>query len=530
MQNLLRKSLSNWSLDLRTLAVARILIGIILVKDWVDRILSLDTFYSDHGLFPRQALMEDLSYRWNWSLLFLTGETVQLFILMLVGLSFYFFFLIGYRTRLFSVLSWIFFVSILSRNPLVIHGGDDLLRVGLFWFCFLPTNYFLSIDRKLNPKQFANLPTVTSIASFGIIFQLCSMYFFTAVLKNHPIWHTEGSAIWYSLHIDSFSRNFALLLRHVPRDLLALATKATLGMELFAPILILSPLPWPKFTSWTRIAVPLTLIIFHLGLAISFPLNLFPWICIVFWIALLPAKVFELLPFWKPTWFVAPKANLSLPNKTMAVEFGFMQRKHRQFRNALRSLQNAFLIFCVGLVLFWNVRGLGDIEKFPIPSPWFEIGNSLQLYQRWHMFAPYPFRDDGWFVIEGKLSDGSQWNTFENKVISFEKPESLFDHYRNSLWRKYLINIRSEDFEYYLPYFARWLCRDWNENRKENQLLQTFKIHFLLETSPDYTTGEQLRDTQLLWRQYCFHRPADWQNDEEILRTKGAKRTDPKAQ
>ena len=46
--------------------------------------------------------------------------------------------LLSYRTRLATLLSWVLLVSVQNRNPLLGQGGDDLLRMLLFWGLFLP--------------------------------------------------------------------------------------------------------------------------------------------------------------------------------------------------------------------------------------------------------------------------------------------------------------------------------------------------------------------------------------------------------
>ena len=50
---------------------------------------------------------------------------------------------------------------------------------------------------------------------------------------------------------------------------------------------------------------------------------------------------------------------------------------------------------------------------FPKHYNW--LGQTLRLEQYWNMFAPYPLRDDGWYVIDGTLSDGQKFDVFNSK-------------------------------------------------------------------------------------------------------------------
>ena len=46
--------------------------------------------------------------------------------------------LVGYRTGLATCVSWFMLLSVQARNPIILQGGDVLLRLLLFWGIFLP--------------------------------------------------------------------------------------------------------------------------------------------------------------------------------------------------------------------------------------------------------------------------------------------------------------------------------------------------------------------------------------------------------
>jgi hypothetical protein len=45
---------------------------------------------------------------------------------------------LGYYTRLAMFLSWYPVISLHDRNPIILHNGDGVLRLLLFWGMFLP--------------------------------------------------------------------------------------------------------------------------------------------------------------------------------------------------------------------------------------------------------------------------------------------------------------------------------------------------------------------------------------------------------
>ena len=57
--------------------------------------------------------------------------------------------LIGYRTRLITLLSWLLLTSLHARFRAILGGGDEYLRILLFWSLFLPLGARYSVDDAL---------------------------------------------------------------------------------------------------------------------------------------------------------------------------------------------------------------------------------------------------------------------------------------------------------------------------------------------------------------------------------------------
>ena len=160
------------------------------------------------------------------------------------------------------------------------------------------------------------------------------------------------------------------------------------------------------------------------------------------------------------------------------------------------------LLFIV-YITFWNLSAIVHVPGQPFGDT---IGITLGVDQRWDMFAPNPLTYDGWWVIEGVLKDGRHVNVLHpDRPISYAKPASIADQLKDERWRKYLMNLSLHEYEPYRLYYARYLCRSWNNGRwpRDNGNLVSFDIFFVgRQNSISDPNRPYSRD--LLWHHECF--------------------------
>lgn len=184
--------------------------------------------------------------------------------------------------------------------------------------------------------------------------------------------------------------------------------------------------------------------------------------------------------------------------KEMFEFFGFDSVKYR-----LNKLERYFGSFILFLVLAWNVEGVIKERDWYIGSPFDEIMFTLQLNQGWAMFAPHPQRGDSWWVMEGTLSNGEQWDALHNKEVSFDRPDSFYATYSSEDWRSFLDNLSGTRDETYLLALGRYFCRSWNAKHTGDKALVRFNLHFMQEwTNPPGEKPELRKIT--LWNHSCF--------------------------
>jgi hypothetical protein len=282
-------------LDLRSLALLRVLLGVVLLCDWTDRIPDLTAHYSDAGVFPRSLVAQGTpNLRFlivPVSVHLMSGATwfqaLLLAIACLVALAL----LVGYRTRLATFLSWFLLISVHARNPALLQGGDILLRMILFWSIFLPLGACFSVDAARTRGAQGEGPAswrVANLGTFAYIVQICLLYWFAAALKWDPEWRTEGTAVYYALNVDHLTTRFGQWLLHFP-TFLHWVSLGTIWLETLGPALLFLPFA-PAFQRLLAIAC---FLLFHLGLALSMALSNFPWVCWVLWLAILPTAFWD---------------------------------------------------------------------------------------------------------------------------------------------------------------------------------------------------------------------------------------------
>ncbi len=278
-----------FGIDLRTLALFRVLLSLWILVDLSMRARDLVAHYTDAGVMPRNVQIEYL-YATTWSLHLGNGSAwfqALLFIAAgLVALAL----LAGWRTRLMTVLSWALLLSLQNRNTFILSGEDNLALILLFWAMFLPLGARYSIDAALLRRPYEPNHTYCTVATAALLLQGMSMYFFSALLKTHPIWTHDGTAVYYALQLDYLVTPFALWFRQF-EGLLTGLTFYVYVLELVGPILIFSPL----FHRTFRTLLMLAFITMHLGFALFLEIGFFPFISIIMNLTFMPGWMWDRL-------------------------------------------------------------------------------------------------------------------------------------------------------------------------------------------------------------------------------------------
>ncbi len=266
----LNKYISNpFVVDLRALAMMRIGVGLLLLADLWMRAPDVVAWLTDGGVLPRDLSMQ-FSNSYRWSLYWLNGSELWATSLMAIAALFAVMLVLGLRTRIASVASFILLVSLHNRNPLLLQGGDNLMLLMVFWGCFLPWGQRMAIDASMVKEPTKN-NRLLNVVTVAFVIQVLSVYFFSALLKTGSAWVEDGTAIYYALHNDLFALNLA----HYWRDIDWLThglTNFVWWLELVGPLLALSPLFFVRL----RTLMVLAFIAMEVGFILICVLGYFP--------------------------------------------------------------------------------------------------------------------------------------------------------------------------------------------------------------------------------------------------------------
>lgn len=489
-----------FGVDLRSLALLRIALGTYLLWDLLDRSYVLMDHYSDRGVYPRGAVMEQWSGGTYWERLWafasfhmVSGDTAWQGFLFLVAAVFAVALLVGYRARATACLSWIMLISLQNRNPQILHGADQMVRQLLFWSMFLPLGARFSVDGFCAVQRAYKTPItqrVLSVGSVGLLLQTCFLYWFTVALKSAPQWHAEGTALYYALSLEHYQSPLGrFLLKVVPLQGLKLMTWATMLLEGLGPCIALIPVATERIRLWL---VP-TFWVFHLVL-IGLMMDVGPIISTssMLWIAFLPPlfwdKVGQLWLRLRPTRLKHAIEDLHRQAVRWRNQRIVRRIEAQEGLPNLRSTPVAQIVaaFTILYILLWNLRGV-DGRRFAFFSSQYDwVANLVRLDQNWGMFAPYPMIEDGWFVMPATLVDGSVVDLLQDGApLTWDKPASVNSMYRNERERKHLMNLWPRGAAWQRPYYFRYREHLWAQAHPEkNKQIESMSLYYMLHITP----------------------------------------------
>ncbi len=461
-----------WGIDLRALAAFRVGLGVLLLVDLVARSLHLVAHYTDAGVLPRAALAE-LQPGLQLSLHTLSGSAAWQIVLFLVAAVCALALLVGYRTRWAAVASWVLLLSLHIRNPYVINSGDRILLLMLLWSCLLPLGACRSLDARRVGSVAPAKPLFT-LATAGVLLQLYAVYVVSVFYKTGASWRKNFTALYEALSLEAYTRPLGEALGDGPLWVLQMGTIATLALEFGGPLLALSPYR----TNLMRTLAAFLFIGFHAALAVTMTLGLFPYICMVAWLIVLPGS------FWD--WFDA--RTRALGRVPAAMDRGVSGQR------PWASLELRGVGTAAAVCLIWSSVLVGWKEVRPFShslafgSSWEYIGapfEKLRLIQRWGMFAPFPARIDAWYELVGVTTEGERISLRSGEPYRPLPGAEAARMYGSEYWRKLLFeHYRQEKFEPHRVHYAAYLWADWHRRHPERPLEAVEIVLYEEETPP----------------------------------------------
>jgi predicted DCC family thiol-disulfide oxidoreductase YuxK len=302
--------------DLRWLAIFRVVFGLLLTADLLRRWAVATDFYTNDGVLPNHFSLFRPLGRDVFSIYHAFSTLPEVNFAFALTLLVYLTFTVGYRTRLFHLLSLLCLTSLNARNLLVENGGTVVMNLLCFWTVFLPLGRRLSVDsllrslRETKEESAADLRACAvarrgvenhsyySLVVLALGLQWSAIYFFNVVHKSGAGWH-DGSAIHWFLYQDRIVTWFGIFARnHAPYWLLQAFTYGTLVVEGILAVVLLVPFG----QVWMRRLALVLAVGLHGGIAATSRLGPFSYAMTVFFITRLSTEDWT----WLKRRFVSP--------------------------------------------------------------------------------------------------------------------------------------------------------------------------------------------------------------------------------
>lgn len=437
-------------LDVRSLGLWRIALGLVLTLDWLVRSFSLREHYTSEGVLPLRLFLDTpATVGRMWSVFYLNDAPGFVALLFLLGLASALALMVGFRTPYSGWLAWLMLISIQHRNPLVATKGDAYLLLLIFWGNFLPWGRAFSLDatRSEEPSEVS----VSPWAAAGYVGQICLLYWFSALLRTDPSWAVDGSALSRALHLETILKEPAYLLRGLGPDLLAFLTFATLVFEAFGPFLLLLPM------APARLLCVVAIMVFHLGIYASLDINNFAWICMVGPLGLLPAMV------WNSRAGLWLEGVLSTGARRLArIVPGAWFGRTGPATAARWSRMFPTVALLVAVCSLWcDWKGLYT-RSWPL-----RLAQASGIGQSWGMFSPSPPTVSGWQSTETHLASGKVMDLISETPLAqggqFQGQRGWLDQ-RRRIYRSNLLNIH---FGAHGQAYLNYLVGNWNQRHPE---------------------------------------------------------------
>jgi hypothetical protein len=172
-----------------------------------------------------------------------------------------------------------------------------------------------------------------------------------------------------------------------------------------------------------------------------------------------------------------------------------------------RTVVSVALVAVMAITLQWNLNSVkkdGKPVMDDVEGTRREVYQYLSLWQSWSMFAPHPSTRDGWIVVPGVFENGLKMDLITEAPESIEMTQWYWGP--QSRWKKYISNLRRNEYEEMLSAMGSYFCRKYNTEMglPKGERLATLEIHYHSRRS--YAPGGSPNPVNVdtLWRHWCY--------------------------
>jgi hypothetical protein len=294
----------------RTAGIYRWVVGFLCVADMLRHWGEARWFYSNEGVLTNHYHLFRPSSGYNFSVFHAFSSLGEVHVIFAFFVLCHFFFMIGWHTKLFSILSFVAVTSVDNRLVMVENGGYIAVNLVVAYAMFLPTGKRFSVDawlrsfRERKERSTAELnerdrpdwayKPYTSLAVLLVVLNLAVVYFFNVINKSGNLWRT-GQTVHYVLHLNRMVTGLAVFMRELlPYWATRPLTWGVLCLEALLVAWILSP----HAKRITRTLALLGIFSLHTMFGVMMRLGPFAWFMIGWSMCLIAPPQWEAAERW----------------------------------------------------------------------------------------------------------------------------------------------------------------------------------------------------------------------------------------
>ena len=446
-----------FAIDTRSLALFRIALGLLVVADLIARSRNFSFYYTDDGVVT-QALAEQGTADNAVSVSYLTSEPeliAALFVLQgLIALAM----VVGYRTRLATVLSFLFVISLDHHNPYVLSYADTLFRLLFLWAIFLPLGDRWSVDAlqaaEMGLERAGPRPVVASAATALAMGQMVFMYFLNGIHKSTSATWREGDAAPLVFGIDEMTFLLGDFMRNVPT--LISAGGLLWFYLLLASLLLVLLRGRPRYLLVGLFAGG------HASFAVTVRIGAFAYV------ALAGLTLFLQPAFWRDAGRVVRAAGLGPERVSRTMEdrvgrplarvlpsFRLLPGRLVRIKRATYTVAVGLVVVALALVVAAFLLNFGtvidgtydqhalnaEVESHPAGAHVYEVADALNVRQpEWSVFAPHPRTTDRYYVFGARTADGDEVDVYNDREFTWDRPGAQLQRQHGTYRQRFFMN------------------------------------------------------------------------------------------
>lgn len=437
-----------FEVDARALGALRIALGCILLVDLVHRAGSFGLFYTSEGVYPLAVHEATAGTAGRLSVHALSDRAAFQAALFAIAGVFAAAFAVGYRTRLVGAVSLLLVVSLHVRTPVVLNGGDRLLRVLLLVALLTPLGERFSVDAL---RGGSTRRRVATLGTAALLLQPVVVFTTNAVEKHRGTLWYAGDGLESALSDPTMTTAVGARLLEIPTVLTAANDAWVALLAGAAPLLLLT-------AGRLRALVAAVYLGAFVGMGLSLSVGLFPLV--------LAASV---LPFLTtPAWEAAGSAWARTPTGERVRSFAAARVDGRATApesprpdgpgKRLRTLGRLAATAVAAAVLIWMVAfaAVDIVDRTPPPP----LDSEHLDQQRWGLYAPDPADSYDWHVVVAERDGGPAFDAVSGGPVSFDRPPDAAAAYDTFRHRRFMsaVDTAARNEGPLADRYTEWAC------------------------------------------------------------------------